>query len=58
MEAPKAQVVVRDFVGLLSNSSAHDTPVGAGIEQLNIQSLQIGELCVRGGLREAVFDPT
>jgi hypothetical protein len=46
---PDQRVSMRDFPGLVTASDPHDIPLGAGVRQINAQSMQPGELRVRRG---------
>lgn len=54
-EAPGA-VVADDFPGLITNSDSSDIPPGAAEIQVNITCVRFGELQVRRGLRQIVFE--
>jgi hypothetical protein len=45
-----------DFAGLVTNADPRDIPPGAAQEQVNICCISPGELQVRLGYREVVFD--
>ena len=51
---PVAQTI--DFPGLLTNVDSRDLPAGAAEEQLNATCVTLGELRIRLGIREVVFD--
>jgi hypothetical protein len=51
-----AQVVIRDWPGLITAADRKDLPPGAGQIQLNLHSNTPGELRVRRGLRPIRFD--
>jgi hypothetical protein len=53
----QAQVVIRDWPGLITAADRKDLPPGAGQIQVNMQSNTPGELRVRRGLRPVRFDP-
>ena len=52
----RPQVMVDDFPGILENVDSRDQPAGAAEAQVNACSIKVGELLVRLGLREVVFD--
>ena len=54
----KAPVTVRTetFMGLASGMDAHDLQPGQATIQLNVRCIRAGELTLRGGLQELVFD--
>jgi hypothetical protein len=57
MPAPAQPVSeAQDFPGMLSNVDPRDIPAGAAEEQVNICSIVQGELRVRLGIREVVFE--
>jgi hypothetical protein len=49
---PTVVRVLKDFVGLYSDSDITDIPNGAMAEQVNFFSLQLGALTTRGGIQE------
>jgi hypothetical protein len=53
---PRAQVMIRDFGGFVSNEDPHDLPPGASIRQVNAQSIRSGELRGRPGTKVVQFD--
>lgn len=52
----RTSVELRDFPGLITNADRYDLPEGAGQVQINLCSLVLGELQVRQGIRELVFE--
>ena len=52
----KAQIELRDFVGLITATSPLDLPPGAAQVQTNVCSITGGEIQVRLGMREVAFD--
>jgi hypothetical protein len=52
----KSVVELRDFVGLIDNVDPRDIPPGAADDQVNAACLVMGELTVRAGYREVLFD--
>ena len=52
----RGDVVARDFVGLIDNVDQRDLPPGAADDQVNICCIVLGELSVRLGYREILFD--
>lgn len=56
MKQPKSGSDMRDFPGLVLQSDAHDLPEGAGQDQVNIKSDEIGRLTVRLGVRQLSFE--
>jgi hypothetical protein len=52
----RATVELRDFHGLITNADRYDLPEGAGQVQINLCSIILGELQVRQGIRELVFE--
>ncbi len=57
-EDPEAKVAIRAFTGMVSNADDHDLQPGESTVQVNVTSaLRAGELNLRRGLRELVFDP-
>ncbi len=51
-----SSVEMRDILGLVSNRDPHDLKPGQAEEQVNVMVLRPGEMMVRRGLRELVFD--
>lgn len=47
---------MRDFPGLVLNADPRELPPGAGQEQVNAVSEQVGRLESRRGVRVATFD--
>ena len=47
---------MRDFPGLVLNADPRELPPGAGQQQLNVTSQQIGRLESRRGVRVVTFD--
>lgn len=57
MAKPAKPVAVSiDFPGLVTNVDPRDLPAGAAEDQVNITCVQVGELRVRLGMRETLFD--
>lgn len=56
MEEVKTSLPIQDFPGLVTNVSPHDVPPGGTVVQINAACIKPGELTVRGGYREVVFD--
>ena len=55
-DSPKSSVDVNKWPGLMTNVDPHDLPAGAAQEQVNIQSLVLGQADVRKGIqRDASF---
>lgn len=50
------KVDFRDFTGLVLEGDPHDIPEGAGREQVNIQSGDLGSLRTRNGYRVVIFE--
>jgi len=50
------EVVARDFPGLIDNIDQRDIPPGATDDQVNACCIILGELSIRLGYREVVFD--
>jgi hypothetical protein len=50
------QIEMRDILGLVSNRDPHDLRPGQAEEQVNIMILRPGEMMIRRGLKELVFD--
>ena len=55
-EPAKPAVVAFDFPGLISNIDQRDLPPGAAEDQFNLTSIEIGEMQVRQGVREVIFE--
>jgi hypothetical protein len=55
-KAPRTNVTIIDFPGLLSNVDPRDLPDGAATEQVNCASLLLGKLQVRQGIRPVIFE--
>lgn len=53
-ERPVAALV--DFPGLVTNVDPRDLPSGGAEEQVNLCSMVMGELRVRLGIREIIFE--
>lgn len=53
-ERPVSSAV--DFPGLITDIDPRDLPAGAAEEQVNLACIRLGEMQVRGGLREVSFD--
>lgn len=45
-----------DFPGLVTNVDPRDLPAGAAEEQINLCSMVQGEMRVRLGIREVIFE--
>lgn len=45
-----------DFPGLILNAGVAVLPPGAGAEQINLACVVIGEMRVRGGIKEVTFE--
>jgi len=52
----RSTVELRDFPGLITNADRYDLPEGAGQVQVNLCSFVMGEMQVRQGIRELVFE--
>ncbi len=55
MEAAKPVALVVDFPGMATDVDPRDLPGGMAEEQRNLASIRMGEMVVRGGLREVTF---
>lgn len=53
---PEARVEIFDFPGLVREVADHDVPIGAGVNQVNCTSENIGVLTSRAGLRLVSFE--
>ena len=53
---PLTVLQIRDFPGLSGNISSSDVPPGGTVTQVNIQTLQQGEMVVRLGFRELIAE--
>jgi hypothetical protein len=51
-EPHKRVLVMKDFLGLVSDIDHSDCPPGGMVEEVNIFSKQVGSLTTRGGLLE------
>ena len=56
MIAEQQVVELKDFPGLIDNVDPRDIPPGAADDQVNACSIVMGELTVRAGYREVLFD--
>lgn len=48
--------IAEDFPGLMTNVDPRDLPDGAAEEQINLVCQVVGELRVRLGMKEVVFE--
>lgn len=55
-EKPLAAIEIREFAGLFSNIDPHDLQAGQAQVQTNLMCVRAGELVIRRGMRELVFD--
>lgn len=55
-DRPTAQIVARDFPGMVIAVDPDDLPPGAAELQVNLQSDRAGELRTRPGFRKLAFD--
>lgn len=53
-----SSVDIVDFPGYMQNADPRDYPQGAAELQVNATCLHVGELAVRGGMREVSFEST
>jgi len=51
-----SKVETKVFSGLVSGMDSHDLQPGQALVQVNVLSIRPGELIIRRGLREALFD--
>jgi len=56
MKPAQDSVEMLDFPGLMLNVDPRDYPPGAAEEQENIACILMGELTVRRGMKEVVFE--
>lgn len=56
-EQAKPSVWGIDFVGIVINIDQRDIPPGAAEDQLNLTCIELGEMSVRRGMQEIIFDP-
>lgn len=47
---------IRAFQGMSSNTDPHDLRPGQSAKQVNVAAVKLGELNVRRGLKELVYD--
>lgn len=52
----ESKVETKVFSGLVSGMDSHDLQPGQALVQVNVLSIRPGELIIRRGLREALFD--
>ena len=52
----QTQVAIREFAGQVSNKNPHNLAPGEMVVQVNCLSRRLGELTIRGGLREQQGD--
>ncbi len=55
-DPPDKQVMLKDFGGLVTRPDPHDLKPGDARIQINLTCISPGELRVRQGLREVVFE--
>lgn len=55
-EKPKSQVQIADFGGLVTRADPNDVKPGDARIQINVTCITPGELRVRPGLREVIFE--
>ena len=55
-EKALTQVETKVFSGLNSGMDSHDLEPGQALVQVNVLSIRPGELIIRRGMREALFD--
>lgn len=53
---PKSTVSIRDFMGMATNIDPSNLKPGVARVQINVHGIQRGQLEVRRGLRELVFE--
>ncbi len=53
---PDSQVQESTFTGMVSNINPRDLRPGQAALQINVTAVKHGELAVRRGLRELIFD--
>ena len=52
----QTHVEITDFAGLVQNADPRDLPPGAAEEQVNACCIRFGELQVRRGMVQVLFD--
>lgn len=52
----RASVEIQDFPGLVTRIDPDDVTPGGAVEQVNVSSLQTGELRSRSGYRPVTFE--
>lgn len=52
----ESAVEIRAFQGMSSNTDPHDLRPGQSAKQVNVAAVKLGELNVRRGLKELVYD--
>lgn len=52
----KPTVVIVDFPGMMNNVDPRDFPAGASEDQVNACSYKLGELTLRGGVKQVTFE--
>ena len=55
-EEPKARMVIDDFKGLITAADTRDVPNGAAVIQVNVVIQDTGELTIRGGYKQVIFE--
>lgn len=55
-EPARTEVAIQNFRGMASNIDPNDVQPGLSEVQVNVNGLRAGELAVRRGLREVVFE--
>lgn len=55
-EPARTEVAIQNFRGMASNIDPNDVQPGFSEVQINVNGLRAGELAVRRGLREVVFE--
>lgn len=56
MDEPRAEVVFRDFPGMVLAADPHDRKGGLAVDQVNFVSTDVGELQTRSGIRLVSFE--
>lgn len=56
MQPAKPVLEMNDFPGMLSGVDPRDIPSGAAEEQVNLTCVVMGQMDVRAGIKEVVFE--